>query len=153
MKNKLYYIISILLVGIIIIKIDLVGLYLRPLKEIQLSTLFMTFPIILALTERFNEFFVLPKKEPFVKEDIVKNTSLASFIVGLFLAIAGFRILETFMMFPTNFTGLQIKFFEFIDVILTATVIAGGTDGWHQLVALLSDITKAKRKDVKKEIE
>jgi uncharacterized membrane protein YqjE len=152
MKNKLYYIIPIAVVAIIISRIELVGLELRPLKEIQLSTLFMTFPIILALTERFNEFFVLPKKEPYIKEEIIKNTSLASFIVGLFLAIAGFRILETFMTFPINFDGMQIKYFEFIDVILTATVIAGGTDGWHQLVALLSDLTKAKRKEVRNEI-
>lgn len=34
---------------------------------------------------------------------------------------------------------------------ITLYIIAGGTDGWHQLIGLISDITKVKRKEIKED--
>lgn len=147
MKAKLIFLLPIAVAALVLAKIDTVLIALKPITEVNLGTLFMSFPIILALTERFNEIFIVTKDE--TKENLIKKTSLASFCVGIVLAIAGFRILETFMVIPVQAHTAQVTIFTFIDTVLTAAVIAGGTDGWHQLVGLLQDITKVKREEVK----
>ncbi|CAM1368082.1 membrane hypothetical protein [Tenacibaculum sediminilitoris] len=148
MKTKIIYILPIIVAIGVLSRVDLVLISLKPIESVKLGTLFMSFPIVLALTERFNEIFIVEKNA--IKEKNIKRTSFASFCVGIVLAIAGFRILETFMEIPETAERLQKEIFTFIDIILTAAIIAGGTDGWHQLVALLQDITKAKREEIKK---
>jgi hypothetical protein len=128
------------------------------MPDIDLSTLLVTFPIILALVERFNEFFVI-KKKTVISPDLEERAKIAkknfsfsffaSLTLGILLALAGFRILETFMVPPPTAPDFQNILFKVLDCILTASIIAGGTDGWHQIVSLISDITKAKRKEVK----
>ncbi|CAL2086633.1 hypothetical protein [Tenacibaculum sp. 190524A05c] len=147
MKTKLAYLIPIAITAIILFKIDLELINLKPIKDIELSTLFMSFPIILALTERFNEIFIVSKSD--TKEVNIKKTTMASFSIGIVLAIAGFRILERFMEVPSETFSIQAIVFKFIDTVLTAVVIAGGTDGWHQIVGLIQDITKSKRAEAK----
>lgn len=147
MKGKLIYLIPVAIAALILSKINSEMILLKPVEEINLGTLLMTFPVILALTERFNEIFVVSKSN--TKEDNIFKTSIASFCVGIVLAIAGFRILETFMETPLEVHSLQKGIFKFIDTVLTAVVIAGGTDGWHQLVGILQDITKNKREEFK----
>ena len=132
------------------------------MEHIDLSTLLVTFPIILALVERFNELFVVRKKVGATLDTMEeaktakKNFSfsfVASLTLGILLALAGFRILETFMTPPDIGVNFQGVLFKILDCLLTASIIAGGTDGWHQIVSLISDITKAKRKEAKANIQ
>ncbi|MFY7672187.1 hypothetical protein ACOSP6_13970 [Tenacibaculum sp. MEBiC06402] len=147
MKTKLTYLIPIAITAIVLYNIDLELIHLKSISEIELSTLFMSFPVILALTERFNEIFIVSKTA--TKEGNIQKTTMASFSVGIVLAIAGFRILETFMEVPSEAFTIQAIVFKFVDTILTAVVIAGGTDGWHQIIGLIQDITKSKREEAK----
>ncbi|MDY8138087.1 hypothetical protein [Aquimarina sp. 2201CG5-10] len=161
MKATLYIITLLAITVILLSRLEIEILELKPIKEIDLSTLLISFPIILALVERFNELFVITKKdkdqedgEENKKEESKKNfmkTSYTSFTVGLLLAIVGFRILETFMSPPSEELIFQNVAFRSLDCLLTASVIAGGADGWHQLVSLISEVTKAKRKEIKEE--
>jgi len=151
MKSKLIYLLPIAIAGIILTQINSEIISLKQIEDIHLGTLFMSFPVILALTERFNEIFIVSKATS--KESNISNTSIASFCVGIVLAIAGFRILETFMEIPSEAYAVQESIFTFIDCVLTASVIAGGTDGWHQIVGLLQDITKSKREEFKPELK
>lgn len=150
MKTKLTYLIPIAITAIVLYNIDLELIHLKSISEIELSTLFMSFPVILALTERFNEVFIVSKTA--TKEGNIHKTTMASFSVGIVLAIAGFRILETFMEVPSEAFTIQAIVFKFVDTILTAVVIAGGTDGWHQIIGLIQDITKSKREEAKSTI-
>lgn len=150
MKTKLTYLIPIAITAIVLSNIDLELIHLKSISEIELSTLFMSFPVILALTERFNEVFIVSKTA--TKEGNIHKTTMASFSVGIVLAIAGFRILETFMEVPSEAFTIQAIVFKFVDTILTAVVIAGGTDGWHQIIGLIQDITKSKREEAKSTI-
>ena len=147
MKSKYLYLIPVAVAAIVIHRINSEIILLKPIEDISLGTLLMMFPIILALTERFNEIFVVAKKE--TKENTIFKTSITSFCIGIVLAIAGFRVLETFMEIPETAHIVQKTIFTFTDTVLTAVVIAGGTDGWHQLVGLLQDVTKNKRTEFK----
>ncbi|TCP24043.1 hypothetical protein EV195_107209 [Tenacibaculum skagerrakense] len=147
MKTKLAYLIPIAITAVVLFNIDLELIHLKSISDIELSTLFMSFPVILALTERFNEVFIVSKTA--TKEGNIHKTTLASFSVGIVLAIAGFRILETFMEVPSEAFTIQAIVFKFVDTVLTAVVIAGGTDGWHQIIGLIQDITKSKREEAK----
>ena len=150
MKTKLAYLIPIAITVVVLFNIDLELIHLKSISEIELSTLFMSFPVILALTERFNEVFIVSKTAS--KEGNIHKTTMASFSVGIVLAIAGFRILETFMEVPSEAFTIQAIVFKFVDTVLTAVVIAGGTDGWHQIIGLIQDITKSKREEAKSTI-
>lgn len=155
--KKLYYLIPIVITIILAYHDKLGMVQLREMDTIDLSTLLFAFPIILALTERFNELFIVKKDK--IPQDITQMKELkkqnfnraimASFTVGVLLAIAGFRIIETFLIPPSKDLIFENTLFRSLDCILTAAVIAGGTEGWHQLIALISDITKAKREELK----
>jgi len=155
------YLLIPMLLAILLVYFEKIGhIELRKMAEIDLSTLLFVFPIILALTERFNQLFVVKRKDQNAAIEVqeeahktnFKRSVFASFTVGILLAIAGFRILETFIVPPDITTGqlYENTLFRSLDCILTGAVIAGGTEGWHQLVALLSDLTKAKRTALKK---
>jgi len=160
MKITLYILALFILTIVLLYQFDMTILELKPLKGIDLSTLLISFPILLALVERFNELFVIKKiNQVQVVQDAenktpkknFRHTTLTSFTIGLLIAIVGFRILETFMNPPSETQLFQNIAFRSLDCILTATIIAGGTDGWHQLVSLISDVTKAKRKEIKED--
>lgn len=160
MKITLYILALFVITMILFYRFDMTIMELKPIKQIDLSTLLVSFPIVLALVERFNELFVIKKinqmipssdeNEASTKKNF-RNTTLTSFTIGLLIAIVGFRILETFMTPPSETILFQNIAFRSLDCILTASIIAGGTDGWHQLVSLISDITKAKRKEIKED--
>ncbi|PKV49122.1 hypothetical protein ATE84_1139 [Aquimarina sp. MAR_2010_214] len=161
MKTSLYILVLFVITMALLFRFDISILEFKSIEDIDLSTLLLSFPIVLALVERFNELFIIKKKdknkldEDSEKQVSKKNFILAthtSFAVGLLLAIVGFRIIETFMNPPYESELFQGVLFRGLDCILTASVIAGGTDGWHQLVSLISDVTKAKRKEAKEEI-
>ena len=155
--KKIYYLLPIVATVIVVSQKELGVITLREMEQIDLSTLLFVFPIILALIERFNELFVVKKRHSNVNEaSIHRKTSnfrwalMASFTIGILLAIAGFRILETFIVPPLVDGQMYANvLFRSLDCILTGAVIAGGTEGWHQLISLISDITKAKRKELK----
>ncbi|WP_299248473.1 hypothetical protein [uncultured Aquimarina sp.] len=160
MKTTLYILALFTLTIILLYQFDMDILELKPLKDIDLSTLLISFPILLALVERFNELFVIKRINQTQTDENPENrtpkknfrhTTLTSFTIGLLIAIVGFRILETFMNPPIETQVFQNVAFRSLDCILTAAIIAGGTDGWHQLVSLISDITKAKRKEIKED--
>ncbi|WP_299441123.1 hypothetical protein [uncultured Aquimarina sp.] len=160
MKITLYILALFILTIILLYQFDMAILELKPLKDIDLSTLLISFPILLALVERFNELFVIKKinqvqvvqdTESKTPKKNFRHTTLTSFTIGLLIAIVGFRVLETFMNPPSETQLFQNVAFRSLDCILTASIIAGGTDGWHQLVSLISDITKAKRKEIKED--
>ena len=88
---------------------------LIPVQKTNLGTLTFAFPIVLALIERFNEIFVVIKKSSEnitqAKADNKKRCSIASFIIGLLLSLAGFRILGTFVEVITPFEIGGIKMY------------------------------------------
>ncbi|MGI9549698.1 MAG: hypothetical protein ACR2MT_00755 [Aurantibacter sp.] len=162
MKTKIYFGLLIIATVFLIYSFDLNLIELKPMADIDLSTLLVTFPIILALVERFNELFVIKKKTGVAADETElakiakKNFSFSFFTsltLGILLALAGFRILETFMVPPATAPDFQNILFKLLDCVLTASIIAGGTDGWHQIVSLISDITKAKRKEIKENVK
>jgi len=160
MKITLYIIALFVLTILLFYQFEMTILELKPIKQIDLSTLLVSFPILLTLVERFNELFVIKKINQITPSSDengasakknFRNTTLTSFTIGLLIAIVGFRILETFMNPPSETLLFQNIAFRSLDCILTASIIAGGTDGWHQLISLISDITKAKRREIKKD--
>lgn len=161
MKTKIFFGLLIIATVFLIYSFDLDLIELKPMADIDLSTLLVTFPIILALVERFNELFVI-KKKTVIAPDLAERSKIAkknfsfsffaSLTLGILMALAGFRILETFMV-PPAAPDFQNILFKLLDCVLTASIIAGGTDGWHQIVSLISDITKAKRKEVKDRVQ
>ncbi|NQY05593.1 MAG: hypothetical protein HRT68_05140 [Flavobacteriaceae bacterium] len=155
--KKLYFLIPIVVTVIIVSRRELGVITLREMEQIDLSTLLFVFPIILALIERFNELFVVKKSNDDENDGTTQRKAtnfrwalMASFTIGILLAIAGFRILETFIVPPSVDGQMYVNvLFRSLDCILTGTVIAGGTEGWHQIISLISDMTKAKRKELK----
>jgi fumarate reductase subunit C len=62
----------------------------------------------------------------------------AGFIIGVVLAIAGFRVLES--IFTSSELGaFQLRLWTWIDILITAGVIAGGSKGIHTLSNALGD--------------
>ena len=66
-------------------------------------------------------------------KDTRKFTYTVGFLLSLFIAMAGVRTLDVFFTLNEEASLIQQKFFYFIDVVLTAGVLAGGSDGIHQL--------------------
>jgi hypothetical protein len=86
-------------------------------------------------------------------EDIVgrKAASAAAMatLLGAAVAAAGVRVLDPFMTpdgagITGSAPGFQLDFLRFVDVVLTALLLAGGADGIHQI---LKDFLK-KRNDL-----
>ena len=62
----------------------------------------------------------------------------AGLIIGVILAIAGFRVLES--IFDSGaLTGFQSRLWIWMDILITAGVIAGGSKGIHTLSKALGD--------------
>lgn len=67
-------------------------------------------------------------------------------MMGIIISLIGFRTLESLVDIST-FVPIQITLFRWIDVILTGCVIAGGSDGIHQITSVFTsfmDATKSK---------
>ena len=63
---------------------------------------------------------------------------------GFIVAFAGVRSLSQIVDFE-GLNGLQLTLFTFTDITLTAGLIAGGSDGLHQLTSLVTDGLKSTR--------
>jgi len=62
----------------------------------------------------------------------------AGLIIGIILAIAGFRVLES-IFDSSALTGFQSRLWLWLDILITAGVIAGGSKGIHTLSNALGD--------------
>ena len=69
-------------------------------------------------------------------------------IIGFLFALAGLRSLSEFMVYE-NLEGLQAVVFEFADILVTAGVIAGGSDAIHKLISVFTDGFDMTRKLLK----
>ena len=63
-----------------------------------------------------------------------------AFAAGLILAVTGVTILKDFIE-PKQDT-LNVKIFYFIDIVLTAAVLSGGTSGINELLRIIKDSWK-----------
>jgi len=72
------------------------------------------------------------------------------FSLGLVFAVLGVRALAPFLADPalTGKDELQQRLFAGADMLMSATVLGGGADGIHKLMALLIDFFEKLRKDV-----
>ena len=68
-----------------------------------------------------------------------------SYTVGIVISLAGFRVLEN-LYEADGLAGFQGGMFHFIDIILTAGLIAGGSKGLHLLTQTFGDFFEAQRK-------
>jgi hypothetical protein len=72
-----------------------------------------------------------------------KLIPVITLVIGIMISFIGIRGLEPFFMVPDNPQG---NWFRGIDIILTGTVISGGTAGIHKILTSLTaflDVTKA----------
>jgi hypothetical protein len=68
-----------------------------------------------------------------------------SFIVGIVVSAAGIRILGEMVDIPKDVVDIalsQKNFFHLVDIFITAGVLAGGSDGIHQLMTVFDDNMK-----------
>jgi len=65
-----------------------------------------------------------------------------SFIVGIVVSAAGIRILGELVTIPSGIALPQQNFFHLVDIFITAGVLAGGSDGIHQLMTVYDDYMK-----------
>lgn len=82
------------------------------------------------------------------------STKVFAFSVGLFIgfifALLGVRALAEVMIYE-NLAGFQSDFFAVIDLLVTAGVIAGGSDAIHKLISVFTDAFDATRRRLKEQ--
>ena len=76
-----------------------------------------------------------------------KGAYLFGLAIGLAIAVAGIRSLSH-VISHENLSGFQESLFYFLDVALTAALVAGGSDALHKLVSVFTDAMDASRKKV-----
>jgi len=74
-----------------------------------------------------------------------------SFILGLLVSMSGIRAIQPLIDLPL--TSIHVFNLSFIDIILTGGLLAGGSDGVHQLVRVFTDFLTASSAGIKKEDE
>jgi hypothetical protein len=63
-------------------------------------------------------------------------TLRVSFIIGVIISIAGFRVLDS-LFISEGITGIQLRIYNYTDILLTAGILAGGSNGIHALSTTL----------------
>ena len=67
-----------------------------------------------------------------------RYATIISFLTSVLLCLFGFRVLSTFIAFSPNcIYPSYITFFQTLDIILSAALLAGTSDGIHQLTEML----------------
>ena len=74
-----------------------------------------------------------------------RRALLAGLTLGLMVSLAGVRLLGPIFDLAAS-SSLQQALFRFTDIILTAGLIAGGSAAIHELMALIDDLLRARRK-------
>ena len=65
--------------------------------------------------------------------EIAQWTAIGGFIMGVMIFLSGLQILGTLFDFLPGTDPIQVGLFKFVDAVLTASVIAGGSKGIHEL--------------------
>eukprot|EP00750_Incisomonas_marina_P030512 INCI758.1.p1 GENE.INCI758.1~~INCI758.1.p1 ORF type:complete len:211 (-),score=34.10 INCI758.1:67-699(-) len=69
------------------------------------------------------------------------HVSLVGFVAGFAISVMGLRVLSE-LFDTTGLTSPQKEVFTFTDIVLTASVFVGGSDGMHQLIKQLQALLK-----------
>ena len=67
---------------------------------------------------------------------------LGGLVLGVIISALGFRVLQTLIDTTSLTNGLQRSVFNFVDIILTGAVLAGGSDGIHKLAEVYRAFTE-----------
>ena len=103
--------------------------------------------IMVLLVERVTE-IILAFRRQAKKGNMSKRVALIiGFSLGVLVCSAGVGMLSTIL----NTEGANQGLVRFIDIILTAGLIAGGSDGFHQFVAAIETFFIESRKKMKKD--
>lgn len=65
--------------------------------------------------------------------DTRRFTYFVGFLLSILITLSGVRTLDIFFTPEDNATSIQIQLFSLMDIILTAGVLAAGSDGIHQI--------------------
>lgn len=71
-----------------------------------------------------------------------KMISVISLVIGFLIASAGVRVLQPFVD-KLELSNLQTNFFHALDIILTASIIAGGSGGINRLTSVYDSFTSS----------
>ncbi len=85
------------------------------------------------------------------RSETTKIALRSSFLIGIFIALVGFRVLGPIYTFPDGFTDLQQKLFYMTDIFLSAGVISGGSEGLHLLTSVLGNFLRETKKNLKEQ--
>ena len=106
--------------------------------------------IMVLLVERVTEIalaFRRQAKKGDANQDETKRIALIiGFSLGVLVCSAGVGMLSTIL----NTEGVNQGLIRFVDIILTAGLIAGGSDGFHQFVAAIETFFVESRNNMKK---
>jgi len=71
---------------------------------------------------------------------------VAGLVLGIVVSAIGFRVLRT-LIDPTTLAAdsVQLWVFDFVDIVLTGAVLAGGSDGIHKLIEVYRRFTAEKQ--------
>ncbi len=140
-----------LLITITVITFFLPGfnkIILKDFQDIKLGSILISLTIISFLFERFIQIHkLLWLKNKKTKEEIQLITTITGFIFGLIIAICGFSIIQFLIIRPENET--QFKLIQFIDRILTASLLSGGSNAIHQFNSLIGNYMKETKGKIK----
>lgn len=70
---------------------------------------------------------------------------LLGITIGVLVALSGLRLLEDIVLEPPSH-WLQRFVFVFVDIVIVAGLIGGGSDALHKLIALVTDFLDTSRK-------
>ena len=76
------------------------------------------------------------------------GSSLAAIFLGAIVALLGVHALEP-LVDITKLSGTQLHLFKTFDVVLTAGLIGGGTDGLHKLMSTITTVLDETKKRTK----
>ncbi|CAK8725545.1 hypothetical protein KKHLCK_16990 [Candidatus Electrothrix laxa] len=107
--------------------------------------------IIVLLVERVTEvvlaFWRQTNKKTVLNQDETRRIALMiGFSLGVLVCSAGVGMLSTIL----EPEAVNQGFIRFVDIILTAGLLAGGSDGFHQFVAAIETFFVESRKNMKK---
>ena len=121
-----------------------------PLSDIDAGDLmarFWALVLIALIVERAVEIYMVlrfgPREEGVrlptdSRPDRARVAQMASFALGLCVALVGLRVLGQFLPTDAALPPSQLAAFRFVDVIVTTLVLAGGAEGMHRIARRLS---------------
>jgi hypothetical protein len=119
----------------------------QPLTALALISTFLERAIEIAFD------FFDNKREKMLEKSRKEIIPRITLVIGIAISWIGIRGLEPFFTIPDN---LQGDFFRGVDVILTGTIISGGTAGIHKILTSLTaflDVTKESAEAEKVKVE